>query len=118
LLQVSAVDRFSSLVFCPQIGPAIQRLEIEREQIEGTPSMAMTQDTKKLRQACFKANFKIRSLASGRNPRAPRHKRGGVKTASASSGLTTGGLAMTWPGERRHDVATGCPEEDVTSSYA
>jgi hypothetical protein len=105
-------------VFAPQIGHAIQRLENEREQIEGTPSIAMAQDTKKLRQACFKANFKIRSLASGRNPRAAWHKRGGFKP---SSGLTTGGSAMTWPGERphagRHDVAMGCQEEPVTSSY-
>jgi hypothetical protein len=46
-----------------QIGSAIQRLEAERCSIEAAPTLTLTQETRKFRQACFKAKYKMRNLA-------------------------------------------------------
>ncbi|GAQ87313.1 RWP-RK domain-containing protein [Klebsormidium nitens] len=49
-----------------QIGSAIQRLEAERNSIEAAPSVKLTHETRKFRQACFKAKYKLRNLAAAR----------------------------------------------------
>ena len=69
-----------------QFGDAVQRLEMERAQIAGRPAIRMAEETLKLRQACFKANFRIRAQASGRIiRRKPLPSAGGGRGSERSS---------------------------------
>jgi hypothetical protein len=47
-----------------QISDAIRRLEIEKGMIEGAPGLGMTQEVKKLRQACNKLRHQNRGIHS------------------------------------------------------
>ncbi|GAQ91468.1 RWP-RK domain-containing protein [Klebsormidium nitens] len=85
----------SSSVPAASFGDAVQRLEMERAQIAGRPAIRMAEETLKLRQACFKANFRIRAQASGRNTgrkAAPSAGggRGSGRSPSASSRVACG----------------------------
>ncbi|XP_077229798.1 protein RKD1-like [Tasmannia lanceolata] len=42
----------------------IERLEEQKRLMEKLPEMQLTEDTKKLRQACFKANYKKRRMVA------------------------------------------------------
>ena len=46
----------------PKLKDAIELLERERKMMEELPDMQLEDNTKKLRQACFKANYKKRRL--------------------------------------------------------
>lgn len=43
-------------------GEAIKLLEMEKKQVEEIPDVELEDATKRLRQACFKANYKKRRL--------------------------------------------------------
>lgn len=46
----------------PKLKDAIELLEREKKMMEELPDMQLEDNTKKLRQACFKANYKKRRL--------------------------------------------------------